>query len=62
MTQAETYTTKSSFPLPDVFSSELTEIFTMAQPSIVQVHTEGRGAGTGIIWNADGYIIRGRAT
>jgi len=57
MTQAETYTTKSSFPLPDVFSSELTEIFTMAQPSIVQVHTEGRGAGTGIIWNADGYII-----
>ncbi len=57
MTQAETYTTKSSFPLPDVFSSGLTEIFTTAQTSIVQVHTEGRGAGTGIIWNADGHII-----
>lgn len=57
MTQAETYATQSSFPLPDAFSSELTELFTTAQPSIVQVHTEGRGAGTGIIWNADGHII-----
>lgn len=57
MTQAETYSTKSSIPLPDVFSSGLTDIFTTAQPSIVQVHTEGRGAGTGVIWNAEGHII-----
>ena len=57
MTQAEAYSTKSSISLPDVFSSGLTDIFTTTQPSIVQVHTEGRGAGTGIIWNAQGHII-----
>ena len=57
MTQTETYTKQSSFPLPDAFSAELTTLFTTVQPSIVQVHTEGRGAGTGIIWNADGHII-----
>lgn len=57
MTQTETYTKQSSFPLPDTFSAELTTLFTTVQPSIVQVHTEGRGAGTGIIWNADGHII-----
>ncbi|GAC1425692.1 MAG: hypothetical protein NVS4B12_10120 [Ktedonobacteraceae bacterium] len=57
MTQTETYTKQSSFPLPDAFSAELTTLFTTVQPSIVQIHTEGRGAGTGIIWNASGHII-----
>jgi len=57
MTQTETYIQQTSFPLPDAFSAELTTLFTTVQPSIVQVHTEGRGAGTGIIWNADGHII-----
>ncbi len=57
MTQTETHTQQSSFPLPDAFSAELTKLFTTTQPSIVQVHTEGRGAGTGIIWNTDGHII-----
>lgn len=57
MTQTETYTTQSSLPLPDAFSEELTKLFISTQPSIVQIHTEGRGAGTGIIWNADGHII-----
>ncbi len=57
MTQTETHTQQSSFPLPDAFSAELTNMFTTVQPSIVQVHTEGRGAGTGIIWNTDGHII-----
>ena len=57
MTQTETYTKQSSFPLPDTFSTELTTLFTDVQPSIVQVHTQGRGAGTGVIWNADGHII-----
>ena len=57
MTQTETHTQQSSFPLPDAFSAELNTLFTTAQPSIVQIHTEGRGAGTGIIWNADGHII-----
>jgi len=57
MTQTETYTQQSSFPLPDAFSAELTQMFTTVQPGIVQVHTEGRGAGTGIIWNEDGHII-----
>ncbi len=57
MAQTETYTQRSSLPLPDAFSAELTALFTTVQPSIVQVHTEGRGAGTGIVWNADGHII-----
>ena len=57
MTQTETYTQQSSLPLPDAFSAELTTLFTTVQPSVVQIHTEGRGAGTGIIWNADGQII-----
>ena len=57
MTQTKIYTQQSSFPLPDAFSAELTQMFTTVQPSIVQVHTEGRGAGTGIIWSEDGHII-----
>ncbi len=57
MTQTETYTQQSSIPLPDAFSTELNALFTHVQSSIVQVHTQGRGAGTGIIWNADGHII-----
>src|SRR5579859_4224852 len=57
MTQAEVYTTQSSFPLPDGFSSALIGIFNAGQPSIVQVRTEERGAGTGVIWHQDGRII-----
>lgn len=57
MTQTETYTKQASIPLPDAFSEELTSLFTRVQPSIVQVHTQGRGAGTGIIWSTDGHII-----
>jgi len=57
MTQTETYTQQSSLPLPDAFSAELTTLFVTVQPGVVQVHTEGRGAGTGIIWNTDGHII-----
>lgn len=57
MTQTEAYSTQSSFPLPDAFSAGLTEIFNTVQPSIVQIHTAGRGAGTGVIWSNDGQII-----
>jgi serine protease Do len=57
MTQTTDYSTQSSFPLPDVFSAALTEIFDAVQPSIVQVRTEGRGAGTGTMWYEDGRII-----
>ena len=57
MTQTTIYSTQSSFPLPDVFSSALTGMFNTVQPSIVQVRTEQRGGGTGIIWNGDGRII-----
>ena len=58
MTQTETtYTKQSSLPLPDAFSAEMTEMFTTVQPSIVQVHTEGRGAGTGIIWKIVGKDV-----
>jgi serine protease Do len=57
MTQSTVYSTQSSFPLPDVFSSALTELFRSAQPGIVQVRTDRRGGGTGIVWRSDGYII-----
>lgn len=57
MTQAETYSTSSSVPLPDVFSAELVELFTAVQPGIVQVQVSERGGGTGIIWQSDGRII-----
>lgn len=53
-----TQTSKSiASSLPDVFSSALTTIFEEAQPGIVQVRTEGRGGGTGIIWREDGRIL-----
>jgi serine protease Do len=57
MTQITEPSTHSSFPLPDAFSSALTAIFDAVQPSIVQVYTERRGGGTGIIWHEDGRII-----
>jgi serine protease Do len=43
--------------LPDAFSHALVQIVNRLQPSIVQVRNGGRGAGTGIIWSTDGYII-----
>lgn len=57
MTQTTDHSTHSSFPLPDVFSSALTQMFHTTQPSIVQVRTQGRGAGTGVVWYQDGRII-----
>ncbi len=57
MTQTTEYTTQTSFPLPDAFSSALVSIFERVKPSVVQVHTEGRGGGTGIIWSKDGRIL-----
>ncbi len=57
MTQTTEPTTQSSFPLPDVFSSALIEIFKRVEPGIVQVTTEGRGGGTGVIWQPNGLII-----
>jgi serine protease Do len=43
--------------LPDVFSAGLVGIFNDAQPGIVQVRTEGRGGGTGIILDEDGRML-----
>jgi serine protease Do len=57
MAQTTQHETHSAFPLPDSFSAALTSIFAQVQPSIVQVHTEGRGGGTGVIWQQDGRII-----
>ncbi|HLZ61558.1 MAG TPA: trypsin-like peptidase domain-containing protein [Ktedonosporobacter sp.] len=57
MTQIETSSTHSSFPLPDVFSSALVSMFNMLQPGIVQVRNGHRGGGTGVIWHQDGRII-----
>jgi serine protease Do len=50
-------TPAASSPLPDVFSSSLVDIFKRAQPGIVQVYTEGRGGGTGIILHEDGRML-----
>lgn len=57
MTQTTNFSTASSFPLPDVFSTELTGLFATVQPGIVQVRNGQRGGGTGIIWGSDGRII-----
>ena len=60
MTQETITPSAKSSPLPDVFSHALMQLVERVQPSIVQVFNEGRGAGTGIIWDADdhdGYII-----
>ncbi len=57
MTQTTPFSTNSSLPLPDVFTSSLVEIFDAAKPAIVQVRTEGRGGGTGIIIDEDGRML-----
>lgn len=57
MTQTTASSTHSSFPLPDAFSTALTTMFDTVQPGIVQVQTEQRGGGTGIVWDTDGRII-----
>jgi serine protease Do len=59
MTQTTPFSTSSSpaAGLPDVFSTGLVGIFNDAQASIVQVRTEGRGGGTGIILGEDGRML-----
>lgn len=57
MTQTPSFSTQSSLPLPDAFTAELTSLFTEARPSIVQVHNERRGGGTGIVWQDDGRVL-----
>ena len=58
MTQTTPFSTSStSTGLPDIFSSGLVGIFNDAQPGIVQVRTEGRGGGTGIIIHEDGRML-----
>ncbi|GCE12921.1 S1C family serine protease [Tengunoibacter tsumagoiensis] len=52
-----TFSTQSSLPLPDAFSTGLTALFADARPAIVQVHVDQRGGGTGIVWSADGQIL-----
>jgi serine protease Do len=57
MTQIPSFSTQSSLPLPDVFTAELTSLFAEARSSIVQVHNERRGGGTGLVWQEDGRIL-----
>ena len=57
MTQITPFTAQSSLPLPDVFTSSLVGIFDAAKPAIVQVRTQGRGGGTGILINEDGRML-----
>ena len=54
MIQETIFTPTLSSLLPDVFSHALMQVVKRVQPSIVQVAKEGRGAGTGIVWKADG--------
>ncbi|TME05876.1 MAG: trypsin-like serine protease [Chloroflexi bacterium] len=54
MTQETIFTPTLSSLLPDAFSHALMQVVKRVQPSIVQVAKEGRGAGTGIVWKADG--------
>ncbi len=44
-------------PLLDIFSSSLGELIEQAQASVVQVRREGRGAGTGVVWDRKGGIV-----
>ena len=44
-------------PLLDVFSTSLGGLIEQAQASVVQVRREGRGAGTGVVWQSKGDII-----
>src|SRR6266852_3386633 len=57
MPQETLFYSATSSLLPDAFSHALMQIVQRVQPSIVHVIKEGRGAGTGIVWNADGSII-----
>jgi serine protease Do len=57
MTQETLFSSTTSSLLPDAFSHALMQLVQRVQPSIVHVIKEGRGAGTGIVWNADGSII-----
>jgi len=57
MTTEALPSTNQSFPLLDVFSSDLGQIIERIQPSVVQVRRGDRGAGTGVIWHEDGSII-----
>ncbi len=44
-------------PLLDIFSSSLGELIEQAQANVVQVRREGRGAGTGVVWDGKGGIV-----
>jgi serine protease Do len=57
MAQTPSFSTESSVPLPDAFTDELTSLFTEAKTSIVQVHNEQWGGGTGIVWRKDGRVL-----
>ena len=46
-----------AFVLPDVVSPAIVEVIGRVHPSVVQVHSEGRGGGAGVIWHADGGLL-----
>ena len=43
--------------LGEGLSSAIAELITRARPSVVEIRVHGRGAGAGVIWDADGGII-----
>src|SRR3712207_354483 len=42
---------------PSALSSASAEMLGRAHESVVQVHTRGRGAGAGVIWGEDGFVL-----
>ncbi len=46
-----------SASLPDALSAQVVRMVEQVRPSVVQVHSDGRGIGAGIIWRADGAVL-----
>lgn len=46
-----------TLPLPEALSAAITEMVERVTPSVVQVHTSGRGGGAGVIWRENGAVI-----
>jgi len=57
MTQEIFPSTTPSSPFPDGFSYSLKEVLEKARASVVQVRSEGRGAGAGFVWHEKGAIV-----
>ncbi len=46
-----------AYVLSDAVSTAIAQMVDRVRPSVVQVHSGRRGAGTGVIWDADGLVL-----